>query len=325
MNLAQIAVHLAVPLPSILILEDDPIYLDSFYSTLEEMVASSGSFIFPLYGLGTFSPEIRWLHDEIELHQVEDFFASAALRECEHLVFSIEVPYEEEEDAELLLPGIVMKRISDFLIMVNLCHPGLIELKTSELVHNGILQEHTSLPKMDGISIQSALVYSGKMNWPHLRTLKLIDAWNWHLQRKTYLEMEGFENDPTSRAINAFSRLFESPTMDIAMHLVWAMVGIEALYVRGKDSVMQQVRDKVPSVLGEHEMFKKGFKKMYEFRSRFIHGDLDIPGLYHLGDAGAEIEKYHTDQERTVSFAVAILTASLQEIITGNWKMPEST
>jgi hypothetical protein len=64
---------------------------------------------------------------------------------------------------------------------------------------------------------------------------------------------------------------------------------------------------------------------MYEFRSRFIHGDLDFPGLYTLGDASPGIEKYNAAQEETVSYAIAILIASLQEIIKGNWQLSESS
>jgi hypothetical protein len=62
---------------------------------------------------------------------------------------------------------------------------------------------------------------------------------------------------------------------------------------------------------------------MYEFRSRFIHGDMDFPGIYHLGDASPGYEKYYDDQIETVDFAVAILLASLQQIIMGNWNVPD--
>jgi hypothetical protein len=77
--------------------------------------------------------------------------------------------------------------------------------------------------------------------------------------------------------------------------------------------------------LGENTKFKKEFNKLYEFRSRFIHGDLDFPGRYTLGDANPELEKYELAQEKTVSFAVAILIASFQEIIRGTWQISESS
>jgi len=325
MNLSQITVHLTVPYPCVLDFDDDPFYRDIFFASLEEMVSCSRSIKIPFFNLGSFSPEIRWVHNEIEIKQIENDYPTDNPNPCEHLVFSIEVPYEEEENAESWIREIVKKRISDLFILANLCRSGLIELESSYLLENGIFEDSSPLPKMDGMSVQFALRYSKQMNWPHLDILKLEDAWRWHLQREPYLEMEGFENDSISRAINAFSRLFEAPTLDVTMHLVWAMVGIEALYVRGKKDVMKQVREKVPTILGENDSFKKEFNKMYEFRSRFIHGDLDFPGLYTLGDANPELEKYESAQQETVSFAIAILIASLQEIIKGNWQVSESS
>lgn len=321
MNLSQITVHLAIPYPFIVESDNDPFYRNNFLASLEEMVSYSGSIKFPFFNLGEYSPEISWVHNELEINQIENNYPTNSPSTCEHLVFFIEVPFEEEENAESWIREMVKKRISDLFILANLCHPGLIELASSYLLHNGNLEDNSPLPKMDGMSVQFALKYSKKMNWPHLHILELVDAWRWHLQRKPYLEMEGFENDPTSRAINAFSRLFEAPTIDVTLHLVWAMVGIEALYNRSNEPVKQQIRDQIQIRLGENTEFLKEFYKMYKFRSRFIHGALDFPGLYTLGDASPGIEKYYLAQEETVSFAIAILIASLQEIITGNWQV----
>ena len=324
MNLTQVSVHLAISVPLITSLDDDPFYYDRFLLTLKELEDNSGIYEFPLFDLGTFNPEIKWGKSKSKRNQIEDIFPYASKSEYQHLLISIEVPYEVEEKADFWIREIVIKRISDLLILTNLCRSGLIELKESELIHNGKLLEYSPIPKMDGLSVQLAHQYSRQIKWPCFRTLKLINSWRWLIQRKAYLESEGFEKDPTSRALNAFSRLLESPTIDHAMHLVWAMVGIEALYVRGRPNVMQQVRNNVPKVLGNYELFKKEFDKMYDFRSRFIHGDLDFPGLYQLGDASSELAQYEVDLEKTVSFAVSILTGSLQEIISGKQLLTET-
>lgn len=58
---------------------------------------------------------------------------------------------------------------------------------------------------------------------------------------------------------------------------------------------------------------------MYEFRSRFMHGDLDFPPLYLMGDAAKPFERYQDRQIEAVNLGVAILAASLQELIHRNW------
>lgn len=58
---------------------------------------------------------------------------------------------------------------------------------------------------------------------------------------------------------------------------------------------------------------------MYDFRSRFLHGDYDFDGPVLLGDAEEVVGKYSAELIESISLAVAILTATLQEMIKRNW------
>jgi len=131
--------------------------------------------------------------------------------------------------------------------------------------------------------------------------------------------LDGFDGGATGRAISAFSRIFEAAIIDDSMQLVWALIGIESLYVKGKTSIVEQVRDKVQAFLGQPETYKKKLGSMYEFRSRFIHGDLDFIPLYLVGDARSVVERYEIEQTEAVDMAIAILVASLQELILRDW------
>jgi hypothetical protein len=285
---------------------------------LKEFNDLSGALTFPLYGVGEDRPKIWWLQDRALIQQLDDIYQIPIRKDCEHLVICLETPYNVKEGEESQLP-VLVKHITNLLVLTNICHPGMIGLEASGSKTNGVIGCPNPIPKMDSISIQSAILYAQQLSWPQIEDIKIADAWEWYLHQEDYLEQEGFENDICTRALNAYARMFECPSLDVSMHLVWAMVGIEALYEQGKFDVMHQVRENIPQILGLYDGFKKEFNRMYESRSRFIHGDVDFPGLFVLGDAHPKYEQLDSDLDRTVSFAASILIASLQQIIKGKW------
>ncbi|QOY36478.1 hypothetical protein AWH56_001945 [Anaerobacillus isosaccharinicus] len=78
----------------------------------------------------------------------------------------------------------------------------------------------------------------------------------------------------TGRALSSFSFLLGKDYTNI---LFRSVMGIEALYAKGTSSLQEQVREKSQLILGKQEAFKKVYTNMYNFRSRYIHGDLDFP------------------------------------------------
>lgn len=95
-------------------------------------------------------------------------------------------------------------------------------------------------------------------------------------------------------------------------------MGIEALYARGTGSLQEQVRQKSQVVLGKQEDFKKVYNNMYNFRSRYIHGDLDFATNHSL-DMTDKIMKYNKDIQDATYFAISMLGASLQELVIRDW------
>jgi hypothetical protein len=186
------------------------------------------------------------------------------------------------------------------------------------MLQGGVFLEHAKVPPMDAWPLQRAVELSAKIGWPNLQNIDLSTAWRWANTNISF--SDGFDGTATGRALSAFSRLFEGGELDEAVQLLWSMIGIEALYVTGKAAIMEQVRERVQHFLGRQNTHKKKIAQMYEFRSRFVHGVVDFPGLYLIGDADPRFEKYSDEQGETVNIAVAILVATLQEIIRRGWK-----
>ena len=97
--------------------------------------------------------------------------------------------------------------------------------------------------------------------------------------------------------------------------MLWSLVGIEALYTKGEAGLAEQVKHKSQAFLGRQDAYKKEIAKMYDFRSRFVHGDLDFPGyLTPYESEGAE-RRYQEGLKASNDLATAVLVASIQELI----------
>ena len=289
-----------------------------FMDVMDEFNELSGTISFPIYGMSDFKPLFICIEDISFLPMLDGIYQVPSGKDCVHLVFFLKALDDEQVNSSTYI-DLMLKYITDLLILANICHPGMVGVGANGYLVDGEPGYPNMIPKMDNYWIQTAILNAQDLKWPQMEDLKISDAWEWYLHQEDYLIQEGFEGDICTRALNAFARLFEETHTEVPSHLVWSMIGIEALYERGKVDVMRQVRENIPQILGQYADFKKEFDRMYEFRSRFIHGDMDIPALYFFGDGNPRFEQLFWDLDRTISFSSSILIASLQHIIKGNW------
>ncbi|MCP9762018.1 hypothetical protein [Lacihabitans soyangensis] len=201
-------------------------------------------------------------------------------------------------------------QLRHFLKFTQISHPGTIWLGA------GFVYLYDKLiDKVEGIS--SILEENDflKDAWPEKTTVKIIEVWNYILNKTTLLEK--FSSTKIERALCSFTYLFsDSYHSDIPVALFWAISGLEALFVEGDTGITQQLNDKIPVFLGEIETDKKRLKKLYNFRSSLIHGGLSIP----IKEAIINDEKHKEELYEMSTLSSFILVASLQKIIKNDLK-----
>jgi len=101
--------------------------------------------------------------------------------------------------------------------------------------------------------------------------------------------------------------------------LMWAMIGLEALYGRGTSDLTHQLVEKAGVLLGRSTGFEKSVKEMYRFRSLFVHGKMPFPGVFFTSDGTPAYESHTYDAGDASFLAAAVLVASLQQIAKRNW------
>lgn len=306
---------------------------ESGYKALEELESLSGTLEFELGPYGMHRPEIvRIPIPEVEYNpdnHLSYYYGpeTGEGRRYEILTVSVALPgslhdaYHKERAELERLKVLLEKRVYDLMLAINMALPGALELEQGTIVLDDNERRepgHQLGEKGKGHLLQGAWRLSRSLQWPEMKTLGIRAVWEWANRQEGF--SEGFGGGPTGRALNAFARRFGSNGQDDAANLLWALVGIEALYTEGKGGLQQQVNEKSQVFLGQMTQHKKKITRMYDFRSRFVHGDLDFSGKLVVGEAAEDHVRHNDELRETVIFAEAILVATLQRLVELGWK-----
>lgn len=220
---------------------------------------------------------------------------------------------EEEYNANELyisdiLPREIEKRFYDLLMILNICRVGGFHFGI------GIMKRGSGifLLKKNSFYSQELFQYSIEKKWPNLKNLGIRKTWDWYLTKVNPKGIDEVSSTKLSRAFNAFSYLYENS--EEINKLFWTMVGIEALYVKGKEGIAEQIKEKGQIFLGEIIEFKKRLSKMYEFRSAFIHGSKDFPSYFHVHDGIESYERFNDELFEILLTAESMLIATIQKM-----------
>lgn len=161
-----------------------------------------------------------------------------------------------------------------------------------------------------------------EIGWPSLQTIPVSKVLGW-------LEAVpgwhgGVGRGRIGRAAAALSQALATERgRDSALSLVWAMVGLEALFCRQTEGLKSQLSTNVQLLLGKWSAHKKRFGKVYDFRSAFLHGGLDIPFAHRHRQDDDEAWRFIWDSDEESGLAMVTLLASIQELIARGWHQLE--
>lgn len=197
-----------------------------------------------------------------------------------------------------------------YLCVLNqIANPGSICLREGDIFVNGKFLG-SSLP----ISSFQREVFDeiSKTKWPRYKTVSFISVWNWF--NKNDFSFERHSKNKVEIALNAYTHLYTDNYNDSILRLLWSLVGIEALYATEKEGISNQIFNKTQILLGPITDFKNKLKQMYNFRSRLVHGDLDIPPI-HYEVYDKDNEAFQGKLHESTCLSIAILTATFQEMV----------
>ncbi|WET51424.1 HEPN domain-containing protein [Chryseobacterium indologenes] len=159
--------------------------------------------------------------------------------------------------------------------------------------------------------IDMAYGHAIKINWPTIKQPTINQTIDWFIHHNFHLD--DISQTKIQRAINAFSYSFSNLSEKHTSELFWTMIGIEGLLAEGSSNIISQIKIKTSILLEEPKEFKKKLEKLYNYRSRLVHGDLNFPPKYSNDFDGFEREYWDYSE-----FALSILIALVKELIIEN-------
>lgn len=214
---------------------------------------------------------------------------------------------------ELFLSSVasnLAKVVCDYVLAANIAKPGAVHTTRGILLVNGRRAPAAHLPKMYTDLFYMAVRRSAEIGWPAVSTMDVHEAWNW------VSGIDGLASGvPRGRAGRAFAALSYLLSGNGSLDLVWALLGLEALYGTGNTGLREQLSEKSSVLLGRPSQHKKEFGRAYDYRSRLLHGDVDVPLAYSPHDALEEFARFHDESIRSGLIAISVLLATLQKMI----------
>lgn len=198
--------------------------------------------------------------------------------------------------------------VNNLFIIGNLARPGLLQMMEGGVFVNDKFYK-TIDPSNNNLYTSYDRCIENK--WPPVNRCSIQKSWKWCNNIPGF--KEGIGENPCGRAIAAFSYLFKSGIgVDCNMDIVWALLGLESLYCQANTGLQNQLLERSEAFLGKRVDNKKELSKMYDFRSRFIHGNVNFPFQYSYND---EYPKFKKRIEETTDEAVGLLISTLQKMI----------
>lgn len=197
----------------------------------------------------------------------------------------------------------------DLYLALSIAHPGSIYFWESWLFceRRFLRTEHGAMTSFD-----EARKRTIELKWPKIQNLNVADVYQWLTNVPGFHDRRGI--GPIGRAIAALSYLIKTSSKSQELSLVWALLGLEALYGRGNVGLKAQLLEKSEALLGPRQENKKVFSWMYDFRSRLLHGDMDLLYQHNHYDADPIYETLWDEFYECEAVATAMLIATLQDL-----------
>lgn len=208
----------------------------------------------------------------------------------------------------------IVEHLSISVLSANISSPGVISC-----IGGGFLAEDRfimSAPTLSNYLLET-LELARELGWPREEPVSYATSRMW-----TEQVMKGGDliaQNESQRALAAFSNIAaRGRREDSGLEIFWAIMGLEALYCKGTEGLKKQLFEKASVLFGEIEDNKKKIRRMYDVRSSYVHGSLNMPYSFTRDSENEESEYFYKTVSEAESTSFLLLVATLQYLVSIN-------
>lgn len=214
-------------------------------------------------------------------------------------------------------PGFFVESyLYDLFVILNLALPG-----SADFLNVGV--EPASLGQRERLELSAYYFereFRKREHWPTLRTIDPQAVAAWYYSVRT-----GFgqvPDTPVERAV--FAMLHVCRSNGRPEDLVWLFYAFEALFQTRVGENYSALLERLQLLLKpgdeQEKKLRKSLRAMYDYRSSFVHGGLQIIHPMHREPMDDRIDDQYSTIVELSLFGTRLLVASLQRYIEENWR-----
>lgn len=234
----------------------------------------------------------------------------------EKSIIEIEVVRLKSGSTEAIDEEIVNCLLNDLFVIMNTCEEGVYDCYGNRFISETNEKRYFQPMEFHSDSFTSAWLVSQEWGWPHLKRLDFDKAWVWY--ESIGLLSSPMAKTPIQKAIFCIQSLCDGEWRATPSKLVELIQTLEALMKVPGIRIASMLSERLNLILGEPPSDKKWLSKVYEVRSKVVHGgSIGVRIGYH-GDEVLDfiVSEYSWAIERTF----AVLIALIQDMIENNGK-----
>lgn len=217
----------------------------------------------------------------------------------------------DESNVEGMLGGLaacdLASTLEDALLLAQLSYPTRIHSVSGRTYLGRYPMNEVS--RISGVLHEC--IWDPALKWPEVKTIPIEKVCEW--EAKLGLFKQGVARTPVQRALASFSHLVATKSIHGGETLFWSMQGLESFYCRGSGDLRRQLSEKSRLFLGQWVGLKNIVGSLYDFRSKFVHGDFNLDRWNNNLEPEAEDQKGQEASLSAVLLATRMLLSTLQK------------
>lgn len=239
---------------------------------------------------------------------------TSKIRNVEKLIFS---ESDETKSIQYISPrsfleDIFEEEVSIFILALTISSGGLLDIFNISLKNDN--KEFFNLFSYYPFQTNGELSWNSTIEygWPKLNLISIEKTLKWITSFRK--EIFSSAESRIGIALNALSETLIDKK-DLSSTLIWSMVALESLFVEERSNKAKQIDMNSQILLGKRKSYLKKFKELYKTRSKLLHGELPITGMFLKNDRESNTFSVIIEQVDAGSLSLAIVMATLQTLI----------
>lgn len=214
--------------------------------------------------------------------------------------------------------SIIEYYLNDIFLIMNISTPGSCDFMSAQLVS----APHASPMRLSNYFFDVSWINAFEGKWPPIRFLSIADTRCWFERVRN--EFSLVPKNSIERALFAILHICKSDLSPAT--IVWIFNALESFYGTRPGENFRALIERISLLLApnttELAYMKKAMRNLYDLRSAFVHGGLDIIHPVHDEAMDEEVDRAYYRLMEASDFGFQILLASLQEVISRGWSAP---